>query len=70
VLLGIPLGVAGGRWAWNLVASSIGSVSPPVVPTLAICLVIFAALTLANVIAAWPGWMAARVAPGVAMRSE
>ena len=70
VFLGIPLGVAGGRWAWNLVASSIGSVSPPVVPTLAICFVIFAALTLANVIAAWPGWMAVRVAPGVAMRSE
>ena len=70
VLLGIPLGVAGGRWAWNLVASSIGSVSPPVVPTLAICFVILAALVLANVIAAWPGWTAARVAPGVAMRSE
>ena len=70
VLLGIPLGVAGGRWAWNLVASGIGSVSPAVVPTLALCFVIFAALILANVIAAWPGWMAARVAPGVVMRSE
>jgi len=70
LLVGIPLGVAGGRWAWNLVASGMGSVSPPVVPTLAIGFVIFAALILANVIAAWPGWMAARVAPGVVMRSE
>ena len=70
LLVGIPLGVAGGRWAWNVVASGMGSVSPPVVPTLAICFVIFAALVLANVIAAWPGWMAARVAPGIVMRSE
>ena len=70
LLVGIPLGVAGGRWAWNLVASSMGSVSPPVVPTLAIGFLILAALIMANVIAAWPGWMAARVAPGVAMRSE
>ena len=70
LLVGIPLGVAGGRWAWNLVASGMGSVSPPVVPALAIGLVILAALVLANVIAAGPGWMAARVAPGVVMRSE
>ncbi len=70
LLVGIPLGVAGGRWAWKLVASGMGSVSPPVVPTLAICFVIVAALVLAHVIAAWPGWMAARVAPGVVMRSE
>jgi hypothetical protein len=47
-----------------------GSVSPPVVPTLAIGVVILAALILANLIAAWPGWMAIRVAPGVVMRSE
>jgi hypothetical protein len=47
LLLGIPIGVAGGRWAWSLVASGIGSVSPPVVPTLAIGFVILAALLLA-----------------------
>ena len=70
MLLGIPLGVAGGRWAWNLVASGIGSVSTPVVPTLAITLVALAALLVANVIAAWPGWMAARIPPGAVMRSE
>ena len=70
LLVGIPLGVAGGRWAWNLVASGMGSVSPPVVPALAIGFVILAALVLANVIAAAPGRMAARVAPGVVMRGE
>ncbi len=62
--------MAGGRWAWNLVASGMGSEAPPVVPALAIGFVILAALILANVIAAWPGRMAARVAPGVVMRGE
>ncbi len=70
LLVGVPLGVAGGRWAWNLVASGMGSVSPPVVPALAIGFVILASLILANVIAAWPGRMAARVPPGVVMRAE
>ncbi|HEY5023717.1 MAG TPA: FtsX-like permease family protein [Acidimicrobiales bacterium] len=70
LVVGIPLGVVGGRWAWNLVASGIGSVSPPVVPTVAIVVTVPAALVVANVMAAWPGWVAARVAPAVVMRNE
>ena len=70
LVVGIPLGVVGGRWAWNLVATGIGSVSPPVIPTLAIVVIVPAALVVANGIAAWPGWVAARVAPAVAMRNE
>ncbi|MGH3601103.1 MAG: ABC transporter permease, partial [Pseudonocardiaceae bacterium] len=70
VVVGLPLGVAGGRWAWSLVASAIGSVSPPVVSVLATALAAPVTLVLANAIAAWPGWTAGRVAPAVAMRSE
>ena len=70
LLVGLPLGVAGGRWAWNLVVSGVGSVSPPLVPALAITAVVPAALLVANGIAAWPGWAAAQVAPAVVMRSE
>jgi putative ABC transport system permease protein len=70
LVLGIPLGVVGGRWAWNLVASGIGSVSPAVVPALGIVVVVPAALVVTNVIAAWPGWVAARVAPALVMRNE
>jgi ABC-type lipoprotein release transport system permease subunit len=70
LLVGLPVGVACGRWAWNLVTPSIGSVSPPVVSTVAIAAVVPAALLIANVIAAWPAWVAARVAPAVVMRSE
>jgi predicted lysophospholipase L1 biosynthesis ABC-type transport system permease subunit len=70
LLVGLPLGVAGGRWAWNLVVSGIGSASPPVVPTTAIAIVVPAALLVANAVAAWPGWAAAQVAPALVMRSE
>jgi ABC-type lipoprotein release transport system permease subunit len=70
LLVGLPLGVAGGRWAWNLVTPGIGSVSPPLVSTVAIAALVPATLLVANVIAAWPAWVAARVAPAVVMRSE
>ena len=40
LLIGLPLGVVAGRWTWVLVASGIGSVSPPVVPILGIAIVV------------------------------
>ena len=67
---GLPLGIAGGRWAWDAVASGISSVSAPLVPIAAIVVIVPAALLVANVVAAWPGHVAAQVAPAVAMRSE
>ncbi|MGH9094913.1 MAG: FtsX-like permease family protein, partial [Acidimicrobiales bacterium] len=70
LVVGLPLGVALGRWAWNLVASGINSTSPPTVPALAIGLVIPAALAVANLLAAAPGWAAARVAPALVLRVE
>jgi ABC-type lipoprotein release transport system permease subunit len=70
LLVGLPLGVAGGRWAWNVVTPGIGSVSPALVSTVAIAAVVPTALLVANVIAAWPAWVAARVAPALVMRSE
>jgi len=48
----------------------IDSASPALVPTLAVALVAPAALAVANLVAAWPGWVAARVAPAVVMRAE
>ena len=70
LLIGLPLGVIGGRWSWILVASGIGSVSPPFVPVLAIAIVVPATLLIANFTAAWPGLKAARIAPAVEMRTE
>ena len=70
LVIGVPLGVVGGRWAWILVASGIGSVSPPVVPLLGIVLIVPITLLIANVLAAWPGYKAARTAPSAELRTE
>ncbi len=70
LVIGMPLGVAGGRLAWSLVAAGIDSASPALVPALAVAFVVPAALAVANLVAAWPGWVAARVAPAVVMRAE
>ncbi len=70
LLIGLPLGVVAGRWTWVLVASGIGSVSPPVVPVLGIAIVVPVTLLLANVLAAWPGYEAARTAPSAELRTE
>jgi ABC-type lipoprotein release transport system permease subunit len=66
--VGIPLGLAGGRWAWNAVASGIGAVSPPVLPTALVALLVLATVVVANLVAVVPGWTAARVSPAAALR--
>jgi hypothetical protein len=70
LIVGVPLGIVAGRWAWNLVASNIGSATPPFVPVLAIILVVPAVVAVCNIMAAVPGWVAARVPPATTIRSE
>jgi FtsX-like permease family len=69
-LIGIPLGVAGGRWAWRLVAEQLGVTSGPVVPLPPVLAIIAGALLVANLVAAGPGWAASRIQPATALRSE
>jgi hypothetical protein len=71
LLVGLPLGIAGGRWGWRLFAGQLQVVPDPVVPLLAIFLIaVPAALVLANVVAALPGRTAARTQPALVLRSE
>jgi ABC-type antimicrobial peptide transport system permease subunit len=70
LLVGLPLGVAGGRWAWTLFAGSVGVGPGATVPLGAIALMVPVTLLLANAIAAGPGWAAARIKPAVALRNE
>lgn len=70
VAIGLPLGIAAGRVAWDLVASNINSVSPTLIPALAIALIVPAALFIGTAVAARPAWSAARTAPAIVMRSE
>ncbi len=68
--LGIPLGLAGGRWAWTAVASGIYSVSPPIIPLAAVAAIVPATLLVSNAVAAWPARAAGRLDAALAMRSE
>ncbi|HET6875194.1 MAG TPA: FtsX-like permease family protein [Acidimicrobiales bacterium] len=67
--LGVPAGVALGRWLWSLFAHQIGVPPSPVVPILALG-VIPGVLLVANLIAALPARSAARTRPAVVLRSE
>jgi ABC-type lipoprotein release transport system permease subunit len=68
--VGTPLGVALGRWAWGLLIDGIGLAAEPVTPHFALLAGALGTVLVANLVAAWPGWVAARTRPAVALRSE
>jgi hypothetical protein len=70
LLIGIPLGIIGGRWAWGLLADDLGTPSEPRVPVLAVLLGTLAVIVLCNLVAYVPGRIAARIRPAVVLRSE
>ena len=56
VLVGVPLGIAGGRWAWRAYASQIDVIDVGSIPFLAVVLVAVIAGLLAFVVALGPAW--------------
>jgi ABC-type lipoprotein release transport system permease subunit len=70
LLAGLPLGLLAGRWAWAVFAGSAGVASQADVPAAFVLLAIPATLLLANLIAAGPGWTAARIPAATVLRSE
>jgi ABC-type antimicrobial peptide transport system permease subunit len=70
LLVGLPLGVAGGRWAWALFAQSAGIQPGAAVPLGALLLAVPVAVLLANIIAAGPAWQAARIKSAAALQAE
>src|SRR5207237_7027957 len=68
--IGVPLGVAAGRWAWIVFARGIGIVPAPEVPILVLLLLVPGTVLVANLIAVVPGEVAARLRPGRALRAE
>jgi putative ABC transport system permease protein len=70
LVVGIPLGVIAGRVGWALFANATGIASQATVNVPLVLLAIPATLLLANVIAAWPGWAAARLRPAQVLRTE
>jgi hypothetical protein len=70
LLVGLPLGLAVGRFTWNVVAESLGVVPEAVTPAVLTLLVVPAALLLANLIAVLPARIAARTRPALVLRAE
>ena len=70
VAIGVPLGVAGGRWLWRLVDRGVGTVFPPVVPVAPLAAAVVVVLVVANVVALLPARRAARLRPAQVLRSE
>ncbi len=70
LLVGLPLGLLAGRWAWLLFADSAGVGSQADVPVPLVLLVIPVTLILAVLLAVVPGWTAARIRPALILRSE
>jgi hypothetical protein len=70
LVIGIPLGIAAGRWSWRWVADSTPLFyAPPLAAAVAVVSVP-AALLLANAMAALPARRAARLRPADVLRAE
>ena len=69
VVFGVPAGWALGHWLWSLFAAQVGIPDTSVLPLEAV-LVVPAILLLANIVAAFPGYSAARTRVALVLRSE
>ena len=69
-LVGVPVGIVLGRFLWDLFARAINAIPAPSVPVLPIALIAVGALLLANIIAAFPGRIAARTPTALVLRAE
>jgi ABC-type antimicrobial peptide transport system permease subunit len=70
LLVGLPVGLLAGRWAWALFAGTVGVAGTAEVPLPIVLLVIPVTLLLASLLAAGPGWAAARIRPALILRAE
>jgi ABC-type lipoprotein release transport system permease subunit len=70
VVVGVPLGIALGRWGWEAFARRLGVPDAPVTPLLAMLAVVVLALVIALVTALIPAGVAGRTRPAVALRAE
>jgi hypothetical protein len=68
--VGLPLGIAAGRWAWQLTSTQLGVDLDPAVPFLPIAAVAAGAILAANVAAAVPGWVAGHLQPATVLHAE
>jgi predicted lysophospholipase L1 biosynthesis ABC-type transport system permease subunit len=70
VVVGVPLGIVGGRMVWRWLADSFPVVYVAPVAVIAIVAVVPVALIVANALAAGPARTAARIRPAEVLRAE
>ncbi|MDQ1481484.1 MAG: putative transport system permease protein, partial [Actinomycetota bacterium] len=70
IVIGLPLGVATGRWTWLLVTRRLGLPDDAIVPGGLLTLVALIALIVANLLALAPSLLARRTAPATILRTE
>ena len=70
VAIGIPIGIALGRWGWNVFSAQVGVVPEPVSPVVFALLLIPATILFANLVAAVPARIAGRLRPAPVLRTE
>jgi ABC-type lipoprotein release transport system permease subunit len=69
-IVGVPCGVALGRWTWRLVADNVGSGSPAIVSLVLVLVAVPASIVATNVLATGAASAARRVRPAQALRAE
>ncbi len=70
LVIGVPVGVALGRWTWRLTAAGLGFADDAEIPLLALALVGPIAVGAALLVASAPAWWAARTRPATILRTE
>ena len=70
LVIGVPLGLAAGRWSWQLFGAGLGIPANAGVPVPLVLVMVPAVLIIANAVALWPGRSAARVSPAHELRTE
>jgi FtsX-like permease family/MacB-like periplasmic core domain len=68
--IGIPLGIALGRWGWNIFAQQVGVVPEPITPVVFALLLVPVGILFANIVAAVPARIAGRLHPAPVLRTE
>ena len=69
-IIGLPLGIIGGRQVWHYLAGSIDIPSGPVVPWIVAVVAPLIGLLVAVVVALLTGWRLARRSPADLLRAE
>jgi hypothetical protein len=69
LLIGIPIGLLAGRFAWDAFAESLGVPPAPAYPWALVAVTAPVALLFGYAIAAFPAWIAGRTRPAAVLRS-